>query len=93
MSSDDTERIDKRPDPSEDPRACSVCGVYIGFGGDEYCDGCARDIGAKPPLQRCVHCGQRGPEEQMNPIDVSGADEYYPKFKYLCPSCSGGGSA
>jgi hypothetical protein len=79
-----------RPDLQEDPSACSKCGVHIGFGGDEYCDGCARDIGAKPPLRRCVHCGQRGPEEQMNTIDISTDDEYYPEIRYLCRGCAGG---
>ena len=77
-------------DPTEDPRACSLCGVHIGFGSDEYCDGCAREIGVKPPHRRCVQCGQRGPEDDMEAIDVSGPDEYYPKFEYLCRSCSGG---
>jgi hypothetical protein len=79
-----------RRDPTEDPNACSVCGVYIGFGGDEYCDGCAREIGAKPPLVQCTACGQDGPQEQMKAIDVSPPDEYYPKFEYLCQSCSRG---
>ena len=80
-----------RRDPSEDRDLCSICGVYIGFGSDEYCDGCAREIGTKPPLRRCVNCGQRGPEEEMEPIDVSGPDEHYPEFEYLCRSCPGGG--
>lgn len=80
-------RIEK-PDPAEDPRACSVCGVYIGFGGDEYCDGCAREIGAKPPLRRCMECGQEGPEEAMEPIDISQSGEYYPTIRYLCRGCS-----
>jgi hypothetical protein len=82
-----------RRDPAEDPDACSVCGTHIGRFGREYCDGCAREIGVKPPIRRCVHCGQRGPEEQMESIDVSTDDEYYPKFKFLCRSCSGSDSA
>lgn len=76
-----------RPDPADDPRACSLCGVRIGFFGGEYCDGCAREIGVKPPLRRCLHCGTRDPEEQMESIDVSAPDEYYPEIRYLCPSC------
>lgn len=79
-----------RRDPAEDPQACSVCGVHIGFGGDEYCDGCARDIGAKPPLERCLHCRTLSPPAQMEPIDVSPPDEYYPTIRYLCRGCSGG---
>jgi hypothetical protein len=86
MSEDGTERRD----PTEDPRACSHCGVHIGLGSDDYCDGCARELGVKPPLRRCVHCGRRGPEEEMEAIDVSASDEYYPTFEYLCRSCSGG---
>jgi len=77
----------ERRDPAEDPRACSLCGAHIGFGSDDYCDGCARDLGVKPPLRRCVHCGRRRPEESMEAIDVSESDEYYPTFDYLCPSC------
>lgn len=88
-----TDGIDRR-DPTEDPEVCSLCGTFIGFiNDDEYCGGCAREIGVKPPMRRCVHCGQRGPEETMKAIDVSGEDEYYPEFEYLCPSCSGGESA
>lgn len=82
-----------RRDPSEDPHACSVCGVYIGFGADEYCDGCAREIGAKPPLVQCMGCGQEGPREQMETIDISRPGEYYPAIRYLCRGCSGGESA
>jgi hypothetical protein len=80
----------ERRDPTEDPQACSVCGVYIGFVGDEYCDGCAREIGAKPPLAQCMGCGQDAPQEQMKAIDVSPPDEYYPTIRYLCRDCSGG---
>lgn len=82
-----------RPDPSEDPRACSVCGVYIGFRGDDYCDGCSREIGAKPPLRRCVECGNRGPEERVKAIDISCDGEYYPEFVYLCRGCADGGGS
>ena len=80
-------------DPGDDPRLCSMCGVYVGFLGDEYCDGCAREIGAKPPLRRCLNCGQRAPEERMETIDVSPEDEYYPEIEYLCRSCSGSESS
>ncbi|NLV08741.1 hypothetical protein GOC74_02155 [Halomicrobium mukohataei] len=79
-----------RRDPTEDPRSCSRCGVHIGLGGDDYCDPCAREIGAKPPIRRCMGCGQQAPEEQMESVDVSGPEEYYPKFEYLCSACSGG---
>lgn len=82
-----------RPDPSEDPRACSKCGVHIGFLGGEYCDGCAREIGAKPPLRRCLNCGQRAPQEQMESVDISTEDEYYPTIRYFCRGCPGGESA
>jgi hypothetical protein len=84
--------LDER-DPVKDPKVCSKCGVYTGFGGDGYCDGCAREIGVKPPLRRCVECGRESPEEQMTAIDVSPPDEYYPTFEYLCRSCSGDDSA
>lgn len=83
----------ERRDPADDPAACSVCGVHIGFFGDEYCDGCARDVGAKPPLARCLECGQTGSQDQMDSVDISPADEYYPTIRYLCRSCSGGESA
>lgn len=92
MTPSDTDRHD-RPDPADDPRACSLCGVHIGAFGDDYCDGCARGIGAKPPLQRCEHCGTRAPGEHMTAVDISGEDEYYPEFIYLCASCSGGDGA
>lgn len=82
----------ERPDPADDPTLCSVCGVYLGsFPNEDYCDGCAREIGAKPPLRRCVECGTERPEENMVAIDVSPPEEYYPTFEYLCRGCSGGG--
>lgn len=77
-------------DPADDPFACSLCGVYIGAFGGEYCDRCAREVGAKPPLRRCMHCGSEAPEPRMEAIDVSLDDEYYPEFEYLCPSCASG---
>jgi hypothetical protein len=73
-----------------DPRACSRCGVHIGLLGDEYCNPCAREIGAKPPLERCLGCGCNAPQEQMKTVDVSASDDYYPEIRYLCPDCSGG---
>lgn len=82
----------ERRDPVEDSRVCSICGVYIGFGDGDYCDGCAREIGAKPPLGRCMHCGQRAPQEQMESVDVSPPGEYYPTIRHLCRGCSGGES-
>jgi len=80
-------------DPLDDPRACSRCGVHIGFHGDDYCEPCAREIGVKPPIVRCMHCDQRGPQEQMESVDISTPDEYYPTIRYLCRDCSGGASA
>jgi len=77
-------------DPADDPRACSRCGVHIGALGSDYCDPCARELGDKPPLRRCVHCGQRGPQDQMNSFDVSSEDELYPEIRYLCRGCSDG---
>jgi len=85
-SPDDTEQRD----PTEDPRACSRCGVHIGFLGDDYCDPCAREIGARAEMVRCMSCGQDGPEEQMESVDISSDDEYYPTIRYLCRGCSGG---
>lgn len=77
-------------DPSEDPKACSKCGVHIGLRNGDFCDGCEREMGLKPPITRCFGCRERFPQEQMDRIDVSGSDEYYPQFAYLCASCSGG---
>jgi len=77
-------------DPTEDPRACSRCGVHIGFMTDNYCDPCAREIGARGDMVRCMGCGQDGPEEQMESVDISEPDEYYPTIRYLCRDCSGG---
>jgi hypothetical protein len=77
-------------DPADDPSACSLCGVHIGFGGDNYCDPCAREIGVKPPMEECLECGQRAPREAMDGIDVSPPDEYYPTMRYLCGGCSEG---
>ena len=90
MTSDQYPGDSGQRDPSEDPKACTLCGTYIGLFGEDYCDGCAREIGVKPPLRRCVECGKRGPEEDMKALDVSGPDEYYPVFEYLCPACSRG---
>lgn len=81
----DTDRRDLR----DDPQACSRCGIHIGYIGDEYCDPCARELGAKPPMQRCMGCGRDAPQEQMDTIDLSGEDEYYPEIEYLCRDCSG----
>lgn len=82
------------PPPDADPFACSLCGVALGSGkrlaGEEYCDACQREHGMKPPLRDCLHCGQRGPQDQMESIDVSADDEYYPEIRYLCRDCSGG---
>ena len=84
----------EQQDPTESPQMCSRCGVYIGgFSSGEYCDPCAREIGAKPPMQRCFGCGRDAPQEQMETIDLSDPDEYYPEIAYLCRDCSGGESA
>ena len=76
-------------DPTDDPAACSKCGCHIGLGGSDYCDGCAREVGEKPPIRVCMGCGDRGPQEQMETVDVSPEDEYYPDIQYLCRSCGG----
>lgn len=95
-----SENQDARPtrgvgqrDSTEDPSACSKCGVHIGAFGGEYCDPCAREIGAKPPMQRCMHCGRDAPQEQMKTIDISPEDDYYPDIRYFCRDCSGGGGS
>jgi len=75
-------------DPADDPNLCSHCGTYIGFSSEDYCDPCARELGVKPPMERCLDCGQRAPQEEMESIDVSQPDEYYPEIRYLCPGCS-----
>jgi hypothetical protein len=80
----------ERRDPTEDPRACSRCGVHISFLIDDYCDSCAREIGARGEMVRCMGCGQDGPEEQMESVEISEPDEYYPTIRYLCRDCSGG---
>jgi len=80
----------QRRDPMDNPTACSKCGVHIGLSQDDYCESCAREVGAKPPLQRCLHCGDRLPQEQMESVDISGPDEYYPEIRYFCRDCSGG---
>jgi hypothetical protein len=82
--------LDRR-DPTDDPAACSLCGVHIGTFDGEYCDPCAREYGAKPPMRRCMGCGRDAPQEQMEAIDVSPPDEYYPDIQYLCGDCSGDG--
>ena len=88
MSGQCRDDIDRR-DPTDDPNACSICGVYIGsFPGGEYCDGCAREIGAKPPIRQCYGCARDAPQEGMESIDVSPPDEYYPDIRYLCRDCS-----
>lgn len=79
-----------RRDPADDPHACSKCGTYIGMIGDDYCEVCAREIGAKPPMERCHHCGRDAPQEEMKSFDLSGGEEYYPQIRYLCRDCSGG---
>jgi hypothetical protein len=67
-----------------------VSGVRIGPGIDEYCDPWAREIGAKPPMERCLQCDSNAPQEVMESVDISSPDEYYPKIRYLCRDCSGG---
>jgi len=92
MSDTDCDGTDRR-DPTDDARACSLCGVHIGLWSDEYCDPCAREIGAKPPMERCLHCGRNAPQELMESVDISTPDEYYPEIRHLCRDCSGGESA
>lgn len=94
MSQNNTRKNEtEHRDPTDDPRACSRCGVHIGLLGDDYCDPCAREIGAKPPMERCMGCGQDVPQEQMESVDISPPDEYYPTIRYFCRGCSGGESA
>jgi hypothetical protein len=86
-----TTRDTTRPDPEDDPFVCSLCGVALGSGkriaGDDYCDACQREHGMKPPIVRCLDCGENAPQEQCESIDVSGPNEYYPDMRYLCPGC------
>jgi len=89
MSDSDTPSAGRR-DPTKDPRACSRCGVHIGFIGDEYCDPCARENGTKPPMQRCLHCGRDAPQELMKSVDISTSDECSPEIRHLCQDCTGG---
>jgi hypothetical protein len=77
-------------DPADDPKACSKCAVHIGLWNGDYCDGCEREMGLKPPMTRCFGCHELYPQEKMDRIDLSDPDEYYPQFQYLCGSCSGG---
>lgn len=88
------------PNAEDDPFACSLCGSHLGtvkgLSGEEYCDGCQIDIGVMSGPVRCVGCGQLGPAEQMETIDVSPDGDYYPTFEYLCRACDsgqGGGEA
>jgi hypothetical protein len=94
MSDSDTQTDDSidRRDLSEDPYACSLCGVHIDVFSGEYCDPCAREIGEKPPMRRCMGCGRDYPQEWMDSVDISPAEEYYPEIRYLCGDCSGGGA-
>lgn len=87
--SQSSDGIDRR-DPADEPTACSKCGVHIGMWDGEYCDPCAREIGQKPPMKRCMGCGRDAPQEMMESVDVSPEDEYYPDIRYLCRDCSGG---
>lgn len=93
MTSKPTEHNGERArDPKDDPFACSICGVALGSGkriaGSEYCDACEREYGMKPPIRSCMGCGTRAPQEEMEAIDVSPPDEYYPEMEYLCRGCS-----
>lgn len=71
---------------SDDPYACNMCGCRVSIR-EDYCDACARDIGAKPPLISCYHCGDRYEEQQMESIDLSAPDELYPDIKHICSKC------
>ena len=82
----------ERPDPEDDPFACSLCGEYLcsakRVSGEEYCDSCQRELGATSPLRRCLNCGREAAEKHMNTIDISPEDEHYPEMRHLCRDCS-----
>lgn len=86
-----------RPDPEDDPFACSLCGHYLGESrrvqGEDYCESCEREHGHRSGWQTCLECGHEAPGEQMEAVDISSQDEYYPSIRYLCRDCSGGDSA
>ena len=41
-------------------------------------------------IARCEHCHSRYYKHQMEAVDISLEDEYYPKYIYLCRGCSEG---
>jgi len=44
------------------------------------------DLARRTEEQRpCFVCGDRHAKDEMDTIDVSGEDEYYPEIRYLCP--------
>lgn len=38
-------------------------------------------------VRPCDNCGRNAYERQMEAVDVSREDEYYPTFHYICPGC------
>lgn len=75
-----------RPDPEDDPFACSKCGGYLGelerMNGS-YCESCKVET---EPHVVCEECGDRLPQSRASNLDVSPDDEYYPEFIYFCPT-------
>lgn len=64
---------DDRPDPEDDPFACSLCGVYLGtvdrIEGHDYCEGCRRQYGPdehEPDRRRAGFSPINGKHSRMN---------------------------
>jgi hypothetical protein len=45
---------------------------------------------SREEIARCEGCYSRYYKQQMESVDISLEDEYYPKFIYLCSDCSEG---
>lgn len=82
-----------RPDPEDDPFACSICGCYLSelqrVRGDDHCESCKREHDPTHVIHNCLGCGREALQEQMEAIDISPPDEYYPEVRYLCRDCDG----
>ena len=53
---------------------------------EQTCPHCDEPVGSRATY--CMHCGRDGPRDQMEEVDISTPDEYYPEIRYLCGSCS-----